>query len=470
MGLDIGQESDLHLASGARGGTIQPVRGRTRYARNGEVSLAYEVMGEGERDILVTFGWVGSFESAWENPAHRRWLERIGTLGRVILWDKRGTGLSERLPPSELPTLEERMDDLRVVLDAVGSERAVAFGLSEGSSLSAMFAATHPDRVSALIVCGGFARMLHSDDYEWAPTREQTALFNEQVRSTWGDSADLLKLWAPSVADDPIAQEHWNRMTVAGGTPSTAVAWLEMVQATDMRHVLPAIRVPTLVIHRTEDRIVPVQHGRYLAEAIPGARYAELPGADHLWWIEGDDILDEVESFLTGAPARRDPDRVLATVMFTDIVGSTRRAAELGDRRWRELVERHDRIVRSRLERFRGNEVKTLGDGFFATFDGPGRAIRCAAEIRNEVRDLGLDVRAGLHTGECELLDGDIGGIAVNIGARVGAAAGPGEVLVSQTVKDLVAGSGFEFEDRGEHELKGVPGPWRLYAVGSAAR
>jgi class 3 adenylate cyclase len=434
------------------------------------VSLAYEVLGEGERDILVTFGWVGSFDSAWENPAHRRWLERLGTLGRVILWDKRGTGLSERLPPNRLPTLEERMDDLRVVLDAVGSERAVAFGISEGSSLSALFAAAHPDRVSELMVCGGFARTLYADDYEWAPTPEQAAIFNERVRTTWGDSADLLKLWAPSVADDPLAREHWNRMTVAGGTPSTAVAWLEMVQETDIRHVLPAIRVPTLVVHRTDDRIVPVEHGRFFAEAIPGARYVELPGADHLWWIEGDDILDEVESFLTGAPARRDPDRVLATVLFTDIVDSTRSASELGDRRWRDLVERHDRIVRGRLEHFRGSEIKALGDGFLATFDGPGRAIRCAASIRDDVSGLGIAVRAGLHTGECELLGSDIGGIAVHIGARVGAAAAPGEVLVSQTVKDLVAGSGFAFDDRGEHELKGVPGPWRLYAVGSSAR
>jgi class 3 adenylate cyclase len=434
------------------------------------VSLAYEVMSEGERDILVTFGWVGSFDSAWENPAHRRWLERLGTLGRVILWDKRGTGLSERLPPNQLPTLEERMDDLRVVLDAVESERAVAFGISEGSSLNALFAATHPDRVTALIVCGGFARTLHADDYEWAPTPEQAALFNEQVRSTWGDSADLLQLWAPSVADDPVAQDHWNRMTVAGGTPSTAVAWLEMVQETDIRHVLPAIRVPALVVHRVDDRIIPVQHGRFFAKAIPGARYVELPGADHLWWIEGDDILDEIESFLTGAPARREPDRVLATVLFTDIVDSTRAASELGDRRWRDLMERHDRIVRGRFENFRGNEIKALGDGFLATFDGPGRAIRCAASIRDDVRELGIDVRAGLHTGECELVGSDIGGLAVNIGARVGAAAQAGEVLVSQTVKDLVAGSGFAFHDRGEHELKGVPGAWRLYAVGSAAR
>jgi len=436
-----------------------------RYARNGDVSLAYDVVGEGERDILVTFGWVGSFQSAWESPAHARWLERLATLGRLIVWDKRGTGLSERLPPDRLPTLEERMDDMRVVLDAAGSERAVAFGLSEGVSLSAVFAASHPDRVSSLILLGGFARMLQDEGYEWGAAPEAAEDFNRSVGATWGDNAWLLKLWAPSVADDPVAREQWNRMLVFGGTPATAIAWLEMVQETDIREVLPAIRLPTLVLHRVDDRIVPVQHGRYLGEHIPGARYVELPRADHLWWIDGDDILEEVESFLTGATAAHEADRVLATVMFTDIVDSTTRAAEIGDRRWRDLVDEHDRFVRARLERYRGREVKTLGDGFLATFDGPGRAIRCAADLRDGVRRLGLELRAGLHTGECEVADDDIRGIAVNIGARVGATAGPGEVLVSQTVKDLVAGSGLAFEDRGEHRLKGVPGSWRLYSV-----
>lgn len=437
-----------------------------RYARNGDVSLAYDVVGEGERDILVTFGWVGAFQSAWENSAHARWLERLAQLGRLIVWDKRGTGLSERLPADRLPTLEERMDDMRVVLDAAGSERAVAVGISEGAALSAVFAATHPDRVSSLILVGGFARLLRDDDYEWGATPEVTADFNRRVGETWGDNAWLLKLWAPSVADDPVAQQQWNRMLVFGGTPATAIAWLEMVQETDIRHVLPAIRVPSLVIHRVNDPIMPVQHGRYLGEHIPGARYAELPRADHLWWIDGDDILDEIESFVAGATAAYEPDRVLATVMFTDIVDSTTRAAELGDRRWRDLVEEHDRLVRQRLERYRGQEIKTLGDGFLATFDGPGRAIRCAADLRDGVRRLGLELRAGLHTGECEMAGDDIRGIAVNIGARVGASAGPGEVLVSQTVKDLVAGSGLDFEDRGEHQLKGVPGSWRLYLVG----
>jgi class 3 adenylate cyclase len=436
-----------------------------RYARNGDVSLAYEVLGDGERDILVTLGWVGSFQSAWETPAYARWLQRLATLGRVIMWDKRGTGLSERLPADRLPTLEERMDDMRVVLDAAGSERAVVLGLSEGASLSAVFAATHPDRVTQLILIGGFARLLRDEDYPWGAPPEAAAEFNRRTGETWGDNAVLLKLWAPSVADDPVAQEQWNRMLVFGGTPATATAWLEMIQETDIRGTLPAIRVPSLVIHRTGDRIMPVAHGRYLGEHIPDARYVELPGADHLWWIEGDDILDEVESFLTGTTTAFERDRVLATVMFTDIVDSTTRAAQLGDRRWRDLVAAHDRVVRGLLQRYRGREVKTLGDGFLATFDGPGRAIRCAGELRDAVRSVGLEVRAGLHTGEVELNGDDISGIAVNIGARVGAKAQAGEVLVSQTVKDLVAGSGLQFEDRGEHELKGVPGPWRLWSV-----
>ena len=439
-----------------------------RYARNGDVSLAYDVFGEGERDILVTFGWIGSFQSAYEHPAHTRWLRRLGTFGRVIMWDKRGTGLSERVPPDRLPTLEERMDDMRVVMDAAGSERAVALGISEGASLSTVFAASHPDRVASLILIGGFARMQKDEDYPWGASLEEMEYFNRRMGESWGDNAGLLKLWAPTIADDPGAQELWNRTMVFGGTPATAVAWLEMVRDTDVRATLPAIGVPTLVLHRVDDRIVPVQHARYLAENIAGARYVELPGCDHLWWVEGDDILDEVESFLTGSTTAFEPDRVLATVMFTDIVDSTTQAAALGDRRWRELVESHDRMVRSLLQRYRGREVKTLGDGFLATFDGPGRAIRCATELCNEVRSVGLQVRTGLHTGEVELTGDDITGIAVNIGARVGANAEPGEVLVSQTVKDLVAGSGVHFEDRGQHDLKGVPGPWRLWSVGSA--
>jgi class 3 adenylate cyclase len=287
-----------------------------------------------------------------------------------------------------------------------------------------------------------------------------------EIAENWGSNASrLLQLWAPSVADDPAAQEDWNHWMVHGASPASAVAWLDMAAETDVRGVLPAITRPTLVIHREDDVIIPVGHGRYLAEHIPGARYVALPGVDHLWWIDGDAIVDELESFVTGAQARRETDRLLATVMFTDIVESTRRAAELGDARWRALAERHDSLVRRELDRFRGREVKTLGDGFLATFDGPGRAIRCASAIQTGVEPLGLELRAGLHTGECEVIGDDIGGIAVNIGARVGSAAGAGEVLVSRTVTDLVAGSGIEFADRGVHTLKGVPGDWQLFSV-----
>jgi class 3 adenylate cyclase len=307
--------------------------------------------------------------------------------------------------------------------------------------------------------------MLEDDDYPWGAPKDVAEAFRRRMGETWGDNAGLLKLWAPSVADDPVAREHWNRMMVFGGTPATAIAWLEMVEDTDVRATLPAINVPTLVLHRADDRIVGVEHSRYMAEHIPDARYVELPGADHLWWVDGDDILDEIETFLTGTATEYEPDRVLATVMFTDIVDSTTRAAELGDRRWRDLYQAHDRAVRAALQRYRGREVKTLGDGFLATFDGPGRAIRCASQVREAVRGVGLEVRAGLHTGEVELDGDDISGIAVNIGARVGAKAEAGEVLVSQTVKDLVAGSGLDFEDRGEHELRGVPGRWRLWSL-----
>jgi class 3 adenylate cyclase len=440
----------------------------TRYARNGDVSLAYQVVGEGDRDIVVTVGWIGSMDIVWEDPAYARWLERIGALGRVIMWDKRGTGLSDRVAPGDLPTMEERLDDLGAVMDAAGSERAVLLGLSEGAPINALFAATYPERTEALILYGGWARTLRGDDHPWAAPREVAEEFARSVADTWGDSAWLLAFWAPSMQDDPRMHEVWNRALQRGASPASAVAWLRMTWQMDIRHVLSSISAPTLVLHPAGDRIVRVENGRYLGERIPGARYLELPGEDHLWWI-GDRtlMLDEIEAFVTGAPAHREPDRVLATVLFTDIVDSTRRASELGDRRWRDLVATHDRVVRDQLERFRGQEVKTLGDGFLATFDGPGRAIRCALAIREAVGRLGLEVRAGLHTGECELVGDDIGGIAVNIGARVGAQAGAGEVLVSSTVKDLVAGSGIEFENRGEHELKGVPGEWRLFAVDS---
>ncbi len=441
----------------------------TRYARNGDVSLAYQVIGEGERDLVFTTGWWLAFESLWEDPACARALESMASFARVILWDKRGTGMSDRV---ELPTLEERMEDLGAVMDAAGSDSATLFGFSEGGCMGALFAASYPERCDALVLCGSFARPVRDgDEQSWMPSREVAeSFFSKEMEREWGAETRLLRLWAPSRASDPRLQEWWMRAGRLGASPAAGVAWMRRMLDIDIRHVLPAVRVPTLVIHAVDDRICPVEASRYIAASIPGARLLELPGDDHLWWLgHPDRILDEVESLVTGAPARREATRVLATVLFTDIVGSTRRAADLGDSGWRDLVESHDAAMRGQLQRHGGREVKTMGDGFLATFDGPARAIRCATSMRDSARDLGVEIRAGLHTGECEVQNGDLAGIAVNIGARVGALASPGEVLVSSTVKDLVAGSRIEFDDRGSHELKGVPGEWRLFSVGEGA-
>lgn len=437
-----------------------------RYARNGDVSLAYQVLGEGERHLILSTGWTLSFESLWEDSTCARALERMASFCRLVLWDKRGTGLSDRVPPRELPTLEERMEDLGAVLDAVGSERAALFGFSEGGSLSALFAATHPDRTTALILSGTFARAVGDDDYPWMPARDGAERWIARMEKAWGTSAEALRLWSPRRADDRRLQEWWMRAARLGASPAAATAWMLMAFETDIREVLPAISAPTVVMHAADDVICPVGNGRYLAGRIPGARYVELQSDDHLWWLSDPErTLEEIEALVCGAPSAREPERALVTVLFTDIVDSTRKASELGDSAWRDLVESHDRTVRAQLDRFSGTEVKTMGDGFLARFDGPARAIRCAHRIRDAVRELGIEIRAGVHTGEVELLDDDLGGIAVNIGARVEALAGPGEVLVSRTVKDLVAGSRAEFEERGVHELKGVPGEWELYAV-----
>jgi class 3 adenylate cyclase len=438
----------------------------TRYARSGEFSIAYQVVGEGDLDLVYVPGLVSHLELFWEEPAYSRFLHRLASFSRLILMDRLGTGLSDRLAPGEASTYEQRMDDIRAVMDAVGSERAALLGWSEGGPLCATFAATYPQRTVALVMYGAMPRFVRADDYPWGMPVEEMDAWLEVVPSLWGQDEELLRLWAPNVADEPGPRRWFARFGRQAVSPGGAVALFKMVRELDVRHVLPAIRVPTLLVHRTDDELVRVDHSRYMAEQIPDAKLVELPGEDHLWWFgDQDAIVDEVQEFLTGARAVRDPDRVLATVMFTDIVGSTERAAELGDRRWRELLASHEAIVRRELTRHRGREVKTTGDGFLATFDGPARAISCARAIAASVRPLGIEIRAGLHTGECELMNGDIGGIAVHTGARVSAEASPGEVLVSSTVKDLVAGSGIEFEDRGSCDLKGVPGEWRLYAV-----
>jgi class 3 adenylate cyclase len=435
----------------------------TRYAKSGDLNIAYQVVGEGPLDLVYVPGWISNVELMWEEPAHAHVLDRLAQFSRLILFDKRGTGLSDPVPLDHLPTLEERMDDVRAVLDAVGSERAALFGFSEGGLMSVLFAATYPDRITALVLYGVFAKRIWSPDYPWAPTPEARQHEIEELERTWAGTMDLDKL-APS--EDAAFKRRLATYFRRSASPGAAVALLRMNTQIDVRDVLPVIQAPTLVLHRKDDLDAKVEEGRWLAGQIPGARFVELTGDGHtLWAGDTDSIVDEVEQFLTGVRRGPEPDRVLATVLFTDIVASTEQATKLGDRRWRELLERHHAVVRQQLARYQGREVDTAGDGFLATFDGPARAIRCASAIGESLQDIGLNIRAGVHTGECELLGDKVAGVAVNTGARVAGQARSGEVLVSSTVKDLVAGSGIQFEDRGVHELKGVPGDWRLYSV-----
>lgn len=441
----------------------------TKYARSGDVNIAYQVFGQGPLDLVYVPGFISNLEVMWQEPGLAHVLRRLASFSRVILFDKRGTGLSDRVQLDQLPTLEQRMDDVRAVMDEVGSKRSAIIGHSEGGGMSILFAATYPDRTAALVLLNTFAKRIRSDDYPWAPTLEERLADVHDTGRRWGSDAhvrEFVAFAAPSRADDAAFVRWVGSYMRNGASPAAASALVQMNSFIDVRHVLPTIRVPTLVLHRTHDRDTTVEEGRWLAQQIHGARFVELPGADHIFWSSDQEtVLDEVEEFLTGVRPPVRTDRFLATAVFTDIVSSTQKAAELGDSRWRALVERHHSLVRKELERFRGREVDTAGDGFFATFDGPGRAARCAVSIVEAVRPLGIDVRAGLHTGECEQIAGKVGGIAVIIGSRVKDQAGPGEVLASSTVKDLVAGSGIEFEDRGTHALKGVPGEWRLYRV-----
>jgi pimeloyl-ACP methyl ester carboxylesterase len=434
----------------------------TLYAKSGDLNIAYQVVGDGPFDLVYVPGWVSNIDLAWEKPKPARFLERLASFSRLILFDKRGTGMSDRVSNDRLPTLEQRMDDVRAVLDAVGSENAALLGHSEGSSMSVLFAATYPDRSRALVLVGAFAKRLRTDDYPWAPTLEERLATIEEVERSWGAGFDLTD-YAPG--EDPALLEWYSTYLRRSASPGAAAALLRMNSQIDTRHILPTIRVPTLVLARTGDRDVTVDEGRWIASQIPEARFVELSGDEHLLWAgDQDGLLAEIEEFLTGTRSAPDHDRVLSTVLFTDIVGSTERARELGDRGWHEVLEEHHTRVRGVLEQYRGREVDTAGDGFFASFDGPARAIRAACAMREGVQPLGIQIRAGLHTGECELMRDKIGGIAVHTGARVAAAAEPGEVLVSSTVKDLVAGSGIVFADRGERELKGV-GSWHLYSV-----
>jgi class 3 adenylate cyclase len=435
-----------------------------QYARSGDIHIAYQVIGDGPLDLVCVMGALTNLNVLWEDPEYRRFCERLASFSRLILFDKRGMGLSDRVRAG---TLEERMDDVRAILDAVGSESAALMGVSEGGPMSILFAATYPERTRALVLCGAEVKEETTDDWPWGEDTRQGFEQSTDIDSVverWGKGGGI-DYFAPSRAGDERLRRFAGRLQVESASPHDAVAFMRMAFEIDIRDVVPSVNTPTLILHRTDDRVCHVENARWLARNVEGSRYVELAGADHLPWIDGDDILDEMQEFLTGVREPAEPERMLATVLFTDIVGSTDRARELGDRRWRDLLERHNEIVRRDLERFRGVEIDTAGDGFFATFDGPARAIRCARSIVENVRGVGLDVRSGLHTGECELGADSVRGIAVHTGARVAALAAPGEVLVSSTVKDLVAGSGIDFTDRGMHELKGIPGEWRLYAA-----
>ena len=432
----------------------------TRYARSGDVRIAYQIVGDGPLDLVFVPGFVSNVDLFWETPEWAQFFSRLAAFSRLILFDKRGTGLSDR--DVGIATLEERMDDVRAVMDAAGSERAALFGMSEGGPMSLLFASTYPHRAQALVLYGSFARHIQfSSD-------EELKKEIERIDRLWGTGRYFLARYLPRGMSEEAACRLFARIERQSASPSAVIAIRRMLVEIDVRHILPAIRVPTLVLHRVGDGASPVEAGRYLAENIPGAKYLELPGDNHNPLYEpevADRIVGEVEEFLTGSRHEAEPDRVLATVMFTDIVDSTTRAAELGDRQWRALLDRHDEAVRQQFARFRGQEVKNLGDGFMATFDGPARAVRCATAIAQSLRPLGLAVRSGLHTGEIELQRDDIAGIAVHIAARVTAEAEAGETVVSSTVRDLVAGSGLLFQDRGIHALKGLPEAVHLYSV-----
>jgi class 3 adenylate cyclase len=438
---------------------------QTRYARSGDVNIAYQVLGEGPLDLVYVMGWVTNLDLMWQEPSYARFLRRLASFSRLILFDKRGTGLSDRVSVTDLPTLEQRMDDVRAVMDAVGSQRAALMGVSEGGPMCALFAATYPDRISALVMYGSYAKRVWDRDYPWAPTPEERQKFFDLIEKGWGGLVDVATL-APTAANDPRFAEWWSAYLRAGASPAAALAFARMNTAIDIRAVLPAISAPTLVIHRRGDLDIDAGGSRWMAARIAGARHVELTGDDHLPWVgDAGAILDEVEEFLTGVRHGPEPDRVLATILFTDIVDSTRRATELGDGAWRDLMERHHQVVRTELERFRGRELDNAGDGFCAAFDGPARAIRCATAIQSAIGRLGLEARAGVHTGECEILGDKLAGVAVHTAARVAASAVPGSVLVSATVRDLVAGSGIEFNELGARDLKGLPGRWQLFEV-----
>ena len=441
------------------------MRPETQYARSGDVSIAYQVFGDGPTDLVIAPGWIFHAEFAWEEPTFERTMERLARHFRVMLFDKRGTGLSDRSIGAS--SLEDRMDDIRAVMDAASSKEAVVFGWSEGGTFAAMFAATYPERTRALVCHASGARFTNTADFSVALGDDMVKSFETYLHHGWG-SGLAAYIIVPSRADDEAFRRWYGRYERMSISPSEAIALLQVNMGIDVRHILPTIKVPTLILGQTNERFVPITLCRDMAERIPGAKFVELSGIDHLFWFsDPDEFVGELLEFVTGARPQPevDVDRVLATVMFADVVGSTERASELGDKRWRSLLDSYYTAAKTEIERFRGRQVKTLGDGVLATFDGPARAVRCAHQLAARTRELGLQLRTGVHTGEIEIMGDDVGGIAVHIGARVSSLANAGEVLVSSTVKDLVAGSGIVFDDRGAHALKGVPGEWHIYAA-----
>lgn len=429
------------------------------------MNIAYQVIGDQPVDLVLSPGAWTHLELAWEVPPLARFLQRLASSYRLILFDKPGTGLSDPLPSEALPTMEERMEHVRAVMDAADSDRAVLFGTLGGGAMSGMFAASHPQRSLGLILFGTFAK-LEPDTGLLTRIADSEEAALERVEREWGTEGISLAFWAPSLVADEEVKDAYLRFCRSALSPGSARRIMQLGFQVNWEAVAPSVRVPTLVLHRTGDLVVPVRQGKRLAESIPGARFVELPGVDHLVWAgDQDRVLDEVTAFVDGLRPTAGPERMLATFLFTDIEASTDIAARLGDNRWGELLEQHHRVVRQQIARFHGAEVDTAGDGFFATFDGPARGVRCALAITDEIRPLGVQVRAGVHTGECELIDGKVGGISVAIGARIMAHARGGEVMVSGTVRELVMGSGLTFDDRGVFELKGVPGRWQLYAV-----
>ena len=437
----------------------------TRYARSGHVNIAYQVVGAGPLDLVYVPGWISNVERNWDDPSYAGFLRRLASFSRLILFDKRGTGLSDRVAEHEMPTLEERMDDVRAVMDAAGSDRAAVFGVSEGGPMSALFAATHPDRTTALVIYGSYARRGTTGDYPWGRSEADQAEFLRQIEEEWGGPVALAAR-APSLMGDRRFVDWWSTYLRHSASPSAARILTEMNYQVDVREILPTIHVPTLVLHRRGDLVMHTEEARYIAGLIDGAKLVVLDGDDHLPWVgDSASILDEMEEFLTGVRRGPELDRVLATVLFVDLVASTERAAQMGDRHWRGMLDAFHVRVREELERYRGHLVDTTGDGFLATFDGPGRAIRCARAVLDRLREINLPARAGLHTGEVELAGTDIRGIAVHVAARVMSTAGADEIRVTGTVKDLVVGSGIEFEDRGLQRLKGVPDEWRIFSA-----